>query len=102
MHEKPRRFRFGLISLFALIAAVGVAASIWNPLAKPTRSNIRQVRFGMPQRDVAELIGLPDLTRVPVTENVPSIHTYGISAAEYWDIAFLDGRVVGVYRRRIN
>jgi heat shock protein HslJ len=38
MYEKPRRrwFRFGLLALFALIAAAGVLASLWNPFSKPS------------------------------------------------------------------
>jgi hypothetical protein len=46
MDEKPRRFRFRLIALFALIAALGVLATLWNPFPKPSRSNFGQINFG--------------------------------------------------------
>jgi hypothetical protein len=40
MDEKPRRhYRFGLISLFVLIAVVGALACFWNPFPMPSKSN---------------------------------------------------------------
>jgi hypothetical protein len=104
MDEKQRRFRFGLISLFALVAAVGVLAFFWNPFPKPNKSNIEQVELGMSERDVAKLIGPADSTSTamqrPHDESAPTVHTYLISAKEQWDNFFVKGCVVRSYRRQ--
>jgi hypothetical protein len=91
MREKPRhRFRFGLISLFALIAAIGVVACFWNPLVQPDKSNLGKIKIGMTEADVAELVGEPDGAE---TVRGVLIQWYHVADRDGWVISFKDGLV---------
>jgi hypothetical protein len=91
MDEKPcRRFRFGLIGLFALVAAIGVLACFWNPLVQPDRSNLGKVKLGMTEADVAELVGEPDGAE---TIKGVLIQWYHVADRDGWVISFKDGLV---------
>jgi hypothetical protein len=93
MDEKPRRpFRFGLISLFALVALVGVLACIWNPFPKPSKSNINRIKFGMTEAEVAKLVGKPD--RVDV--NDPCHHKYRLGD-QVRHVVFENGEVTRLW-----
>jgi hypothetical protein len=64
MNDQPRRrFRFGLISLLALVAVVGVVACFWNPFPNSSRSNFDKIEAGMTIAEVATLVGPPDRIR---------------------------------------
>jgi hypothetical protein len=92
MDQKPqRRFRFGLIALFALIAAVGVLVSLWNPFPKPSRSNFGLIEEGMTEADVAVLVGKPDRVE---KDNLRLAHLYELGVGEAWLVFYQDGRVL--------
>jgi hypothetical protein len=93
MYFKPRRFRFGLIALFVLIAAVGVFVSLWNPFPQPSRTNVDKIELGMTEDDVAELIGKPDKV-VTNNEDGRMAHLYDLGNGEAWVVFFKDGRVM--------
>jgi hypothetical protein len=95
MDEKPRRFRFGLLAIFTLIAAAGVVASFWNPFDRPpSLNNIPLVKTGMTIDEVAELVGEPDYVG---TLNATLVHLYETSDThQQWLIGFVNGKVVGV------
>jgi len=97
MNEKPRRFRFGLIGLFAVVAAVGVLVNLWNPFPKPSKSNINQIRFGMTETEVAQLVGKPD--RVDV--NDPCHHKYRLANDEERHVVFENGTVARLWIIRL-
>jgi hypothetical protein len=65
MNDKPRRFRFGLIALFALVAALGVLACFWNPFKQPpSRAHLRLIENGMTIAQVTSIVGPPDYSAV--------------------------------------
>jgi hypothetical protein len=89
--ELPRRrFRFGLISLFLLVAAVGVLACFWNPLVQPDKSNLGKIKTGMTEADVAALVGEPDSAE---TVKGVLIQWYQVADRDGWVISFKDGLV---------
>jgi hypothetical protein len=91
MHEKPGRFRFGLISLLALVAVAGVVAILWNPFDRgPSISNIPLVKTGMTIDEVAELVGEPNYIG---TLNGFRIHLYQDDHNQQWLIGFNSGKV---------
>jgi hypothetical protein len=97
MNHKRFRFRFGLHGLFALIAAVAVLASLWNPLIQPrTRSNLQRVRRGMTQAEVVKLVGDPDT--VNVFRGVMSTR-YQLTAEETWIVSYIEERVHVAFRQ---
>jgi hypothetical protein len=94
MDEKPRRrwFRFRLISLFTLVAAVGVLACFWSPFPKPSKSNLVLISVGMTESEVAGLIGNPDTI---TTDDGRLIHRYLVRGyGEEWMIVYADGKVI--------
>jgi hypothetical protein len=93
MYFKPHRFRFGLMALFAVIAAVGVLVSLWNPFPKPSRTNVDKIELGMTEDDVAELIGQPDRV-VTNNEDGRVAYVYDLGNGEAWLVVFEDGRVM--------
>ena len=99
MDEKPRRFRFGLIALFALIAAVGVLACFWNPFHKPNISNFGLIEVGMTEGHVRELVGKPD--RAVIRDGL-LIHGYTLGGyLQEGVIWYSNGRVVESEQYRI-
>jgi hypothetical protein len=93
MDEKPsrRRFRFGLLALFALLAAAGVVATLWNPFPKPSKTKLSSIEIGMTEADVARLVGNPDEA---VTDSAGRLlHVYSFAYGEGWIVAFVDGKV---------
>jgi hypothetical protein len=92
MDEKPRRsrFRFGILALFALIAALGILATLWNPLVRPDRSNLGRIKLGMTEADVAELVGEPD--GVETVKGI-LIQWYRVQDPDGWVVSFKDGLV---------
>jgi hypothetical protein len=101
MDEKPRRFRFGLIALFALIAAAGVLVSLWNPLVQPTSApSLSDVKIGMTETEVAELVGKPD--EVDTYADMTNTR-YHLTAEDFWMVTYKNGRVCQsrLHRKRI-
>ena len=92
MAEKSSRIRFGLIALFALIVALGVLMSLWNPFPPPSRSNFGQIEVGMIEAEVAELVGAPD--QVLKVANARLAHVYQLNEGEGCFVLYADGRVV--------
>jgi hypothetical protein len=95
MHENRWQFRFGLVALFALVAAIGVLASIWNPFIQPSSTpSLSDVKIGMSGAEVSELIGKPDTVEeiLGVT-----ITRYQVTGDEVWMVAYKDGRVYNKY-----
>jgi hypothetical protein len=94
MTDQPRRrrCRFGLISLFVLVAVVGILACFWNPFPEPRKSNINRIKFGMTEADVAKLVGKPD--RVDV--NAPHHHKYRLGGEER-NVVFENGKVARLW-----
>jgi hypothetical protein len=92
MNEKPRRFRFGLITLFALIAAAGVLACFWNPFPKPSQSNLSLIEVGMTVDEVAELVGEPDKAETD-NANGRLAQVYWMTRGEAWIVVFVNGKV---------
>jgi hypothetical protein len=92
MYEKPSRFRFGLISLFPLIAAAGVVACFWNPFDRQSAggSNFELVKLGMTETEVTELIGKPD--EVDTYADMTNTR-YHPTAENFWIVTYKDGRV---------
>src|SRR5688500_7284916 len=93
MGDQPRhrRFRFGLLSLFVLVAAVGVLACFWNPFAQPASgSNFERVKLGMTETEVTELIGKPD--EVETFRDLTQTR-YQLTAEDVWVVAYKDGQV---------
>ena len=98
MDDQPRRrrFRFGLISPFALIAAVGVLACFWNPFPKSSLSNRDLIKVGMVEADVLALIGQPDRIEIEKdTADARAAHVYEMAPSEFWIVVYADGRVQG-------
>jgi hypothetical protein len=93
MDEKPyrRRFRFGLICAFVLVAAVGVLACFWNPFHKPNISNLSLIQVGMTEAQVARLLGEPD--SVQATSGGMT-HVYHTENGEPWLIDYENDRVL--------
>jgi hypothetical protein len=101
MDEKPhrRRFRFGLISLFVLVVAVGILAKLWNPF-RPKRENLHLVKPGMTVAEVAALVGSPDKAHShndAATGRIGVLitHVFQVNPNEAWLVQFIDGQVVG-------
>ena len=89
--QRRRRFRFGLISLFALVATVGILASLWNPFRRyPSRSNLHLVKTGMTASEVVELVGEPDTF---LADSGLWIHAYKTDRRGVWLIGFRDDKV---------
>jgi hypothetical protein len=94
MDEKHvrQRFSFGLTSLFALAAAVGLLACFWNPLPNPSRSNLGLIEVGMTVAEVEELVGNPDDGTIDLARG-RLIYGYQVINGEKWFIVFDDGKV---------
>jgi hypothetical protein len=93
MDEKPRhRFRFGLISLFALIAAVGILACFWNPFHKPSTANFGLIEVGMTVAEVEDLVGEPHTGTID-TAREWLFYGYQVNSGEEWFILFVNGQV---------
>jgi hypothetical protein len=104
MDEKPRRrFRFGLISLFVLIAAVGVVACFWNPFPKPKKPNklnVYLIEEGMTEAEVKALVGQPDGVYWPDPRGQGGSHIYEIIPGQKdYAVVYEDGKVLGVLHR---
>jgi len=81
------------MALFALIAALAVLVSLWNPFPKPSRTNVYKIKLGMTKDDVAELVGQPG--RVVDKANGVLAHAYDLGNGEAFGIFYKDGRVTG-------
>jgi len=98
-NQRRRQFRFGLVSLFALVAAIGVLACFWNPIPNPSRNNFHLIKHGMTIADVTTLVGPPDTAHCDAaTGRIGlTVHEFEITPGKTaYFVYYLDGKVTDV------